>query len=398
MVAGINKRTVAFQFIVLMGIVSLLGDIVYEGARGVTGPYLAILGASAAIVGLIGGLGEFIGYALRLLSGFIADRTKAYWILTFIGYGLLLAVPLLAFARLWWIAAFFIILERMGKAVRSPARDALLSTATKEVGRGLGFGVHEALDQIGAIIGPLIFSLVFWLGGDYHLGFSILWIPALLVLGVLAIARIRVPSPERLETSEESMVEAREGDRTRVFVLYSLFTFLSVAGFVNFLLISYHFKLHAIMRDAQIPAFFALAMGIDAGTALVIGRAYDTRGLETLLAAPLLSIALPFLAFSRSPIQIVMGVILWGAVMGIHETIMRAAVADLTPVERRGSAYGIFNTIYGLAWLFGGAIMGFLYDISLRYLLLFAVLFELSSIPIFLMVKKAQNYTSVGVQ
>lgn len=392
-----NKRTVAFQFIILMGVVSLLGDIVYEGARGVTGPYLAILGASASIVGLIGGLGEFIGYALRLLFGFIADRTKAYWILTFIGYGLLLAVPLLAFAHLWWVAALFIILERMGKAIRSPARDTILSTATKEVGRGLGFGLHEALDQIGAIIGPLIFSLVFLFGGGYQVGFSILWIPALLVLCVLTIARIRVPSPERLETPGELMGDKREGGRSQVFFFYSLFTFLSVAGFVNFLLISYHFKLQSIVSDAQIPAFFALAMGVDAVMALAIGRAYDKMGLKTLLVAPLLSISIPFLAFSRSPLHVLVGVILWGAVMGIHETIMRAAVADLTSIERRGTAYGIFNTVYGLSWLFGGAIMGLLYDISLGYVLLFAVLFELSSVPVFLMVKKAQNYAPVGV-
>lgn len=393
-----SMRSAAFQVIILLGIVSLLGDMVYEGARGVTGPYLAILGASAALVGLIGGLGEFLGYALRLLSGFIADRTKAYWILTFVGYGLLLAIPLLAFAHLWWVAACFILLERMGKAIRSPARDMILSTATKEVGRGLGFGLHEALDQIGAIIGPLIFSLVFLMDGTYRLGFSILWIPALLMLGVLAIAWVKVPSPERLETPKEPMREEMRGVRLRVFALYSLFTFLSVAGFVNFMLISYHFKFHGIMSDAQIPAFFALAMGVDAGMALAIGRAYDRRGLETLLVAPLLSITIPFLAFSRSPHSIVIGIILWGAVMGIHETIMRAAVADLTPLERRGAAYGIFNTIYGLAWLLGGALLGLLYEISLGYLLFAAVLFELSSIPVFLMVKRAQEDTPVQVR
>lgn len=386
-----RPKTVALQFIILMGVVSLFGDIVYEGARGVTGPYLALLGASASVVGLVGGLGEFIGYALRLLSGFIADRTKAYWVLTFIGYALLFAVPLLAFANLWWVAAIFIILERMGKAIRSPARDAILSHATKEVGRGFGFGIHEALDQVGAIVGPLIFSLIFILGGDYHLGFSILWLPALLTLLVLTIARARVPSPQKFEAPEVSEEKSDGKMFSRVFLLYSLFTFLSVAGFANFQLVSYHLKIESIASDVQIPAFFAIAMGIDAIVALIVGKAYDRIGLRTLMIVPLLSLSIPFLAFSNSLSPVVIGVILWGAVMGIHETIMRAAVADLTPINRRGSAYGIFNTIYGSSWLLGGVIMGILYDLSPVYLRTFAVILELLSIPAFFALEKARG-------
>ncbi|MDK2897674.1 MAG: hypothetical protein PWP04_1794 [Candidatus Atribacteria bacterium] len=386
-----RPKTVALQFIILMGVVSLFGDIVYEGARGVTGPYLALLGASASVVGLVGGLGEFIGYALRLLSGFIADRTKAYWVLTFIGYALLFAVPLLAFANLWWVAAIFIILERMGKAIRSPARDAILSHATKEVGRGFGFGIHEALDQVGAIVGPLIFSLIFILGGDYHLGFSILWLPALLTLLVLTIARARVPSPQKFEAPEVSEEKSDGKIFSRVFLLYSLFTFLSVAGFANFQLVSYHLKIESIASDVQIPAFFAIAMGIDAIVALIVGKAYDRIGLRTLMIVPLLSLSIPFLAFSNSLSPVVIGVILWGAVMGIHETIMRAAVADLTPINRRGSAYGIFNTIYGSSWLLGGVIMGILYDLSPVYLRTFAVILELLSIPAFFALEKARG-------
>ena len=198
-----SQKTGALRFIVLMGVVSLFGDIVYEGARGVTGPYLALLGASASVVGLVGGLGEFIGYALRLFSGFMADRTKAYWLFTFIGYGLLVSIPLLSFAQSWQIAVLLILLERAGKAFRSPARDTILSYATKEVGRGFGFGLHEALDQIGAIVGPLIF-LRFFAGGNYRLGFSVLWIPAMMVPIVLCIARNRLPHPEKLEIAHES--------------------------------------------------------------------------------------------------------------------------------------------------------------------------------------------------
>lgn len=383
-----SQKTGALRFIVLMGVVSLFGDIVYEGARGVTGPYLALLGASASVVGLVGGLGEFIGYALRLFSGFMADRTKAYWLFTFIGYGLLVSIPLLSFAQSWQIAALLILLERAGKAFRSPARDTILSYATKEVGRGFGFGLHEALDQIGAIVGPLIFSAILFAGGNYRLGFSVLWIPAMMVPVVLCIARNRLPHPEKLEIAHESGSK----DNTlfsKTFVLYSLFTFFAVAGFANFPLIAYHLKMKTIVGDAQIPALFALAMGVDALTALIIGKTYDRMGLKILIIVPLLSFFIPLLAFSDMLVGVIIGTILWGIVLGIHETIMRAAVADLTDINRRGSAYGIFNTLYGLSWLLGGTLMGMLYEHSVYTLMLLAALFEVVSIPLFLMLAKS---------
>lgn len=382
-----QERTNALRFIILMGIVSLLGDIVYEGARGVTGPYLALLGASATTVGLIGGLGEFIGYALRLFSGFIADRTKAYWLFTFMGYGLLIAIPLLAFTNNWQLAALLIVLERVGKAFRSPARDTILSYATKEVGRGFGFGLHEALDQIGAIIGPLIFSVILFAGGNYRSGFSVLWIPALIVMVILYVARNRLPHPEKLESATETGTK-NNPVFSKIFILYSLFTFFAVAGFANFPLISYHLKIKAIVSDAQIPALFALAMGVDALTALIIGKAYDRVGLKTLMIIPLFSVFIPFLTFSNMLVFVIIGIILWGIVLGVHETIMRAAVADLTAISRRGSAYGIFNTIYGLSWMLGGALMGILYEHSVSSLILLAALFELIAIPFFLILAK----------
>jgi len=382
-----QERTNALRFIILMGIVSLLGDIVYEGARGVTGPYLALLGASATMVGLIGGLGEFIGYALRLFSGFIADRTKAYWLFTFMGYGLLIAIPLLAFTNSWQVAALLIVLERVGKAFRSPARDTILSYATKEVGRGFGFGLHEALDQIGAIIGPLIFSVILFAGGNYRSGFSVLWIPALIVMAILYVARNRLLHPEKLESEQEAGAK-NNPIFSKIFILYSLFTFFAVVGFANFPLISYHLKIKAIVSDAQIPALFALAMGVDALTALIIGKAYDRVGLKTLMIIPLFSVFIPFLTFSNMLVFVIIGIILWGIVLGVHETIMRAAVADLTAISRRGSAYGIFNTIYGLSWMLGGALMGMLYEHSVFSLILLAALFELIAIPFFLILTK----------
>jgi len=347
-----------------------------------------MLGANAAVVSLVAGAGEFVGYAVRLASGYVADHTKAYWLLIFIGYGLLLCVPLLAFAGHWQLAVVFVILERVGKAIRSPARDTMLSYATKAVGRGWGFAVHEALDQVGAIIGPIFFSFVLILNGDYREGFVLLWIPALLVLALLALARKKFPSPQNLEAPEETNTRSSTNKLRKVFWLYIAFTLFSVAGFANFQLISYHLKVHNIVPDAQIPTMYVIAMGVDALTALIVGKTYDRIGLISLLTVPLLIVPIPFLAFSHSYSLVVVGMVLWGAVMGIQETIMRAAIADLTPIERRGFAYGIFNTVYGAGWLLGGTVMGLFYELSLSYLVLFVIIVELLSVPLFFLVKR----------
>jgi MFS family permease len=376
-------------FIILMGIVSLFGDITYEGARSVTGPYLATLGAGAGIVGLVAGIGEFAGYSLRLASGYVADRTRAYWLLTFVGYGLILSIPLLAFTGYWQLAVVLIILERVGKAIRNPARDTMLSYATKKVGRGWGFAVHEALDQVGAIIGPIAFALVLLFHDTYQEGFKFLFIPALLTLAVLGVARKRFPSPVRLEIPGGSSKQDSQARLPRVFWLYTAFTLLSMAGFANFQLISYHLAAQDIVPDFQIPIIYAIAMAVDAVAALIVGRTYDRIGLTSLLAIPLLTLPITFFAFSTSYKLVLIGMALWGAVLGVQETIMRAAVADLAPIERRGFAYGIFNTMYGAGWGLGGSVMGLLYGHSISYLILFAVVMELISIPLFFMVKRA---------
>jgi len=383
----INQRG-ALKFIILLGIVSLFGDITYEGARSITGPFLFTLGASATVVGFVAGFGEFIGYGLRLLSGYISDKTRGYWIMMFVGYGLILSIPLLSLANYWEIAAILIVLERMGKAIRSPARDTILSHATKQIGRGFGFGIHEALDQIGAIIGPLIFSFVFYLKGGYREGFFILWIPAILTLLVLIIARKKYPLPTRLETSA---IKTDNGKLPRIFWLYTLFTFLSVTGYANFQLISYHFKIKSVISNTQIPIFYAVAMGIDAVVALIIGKVYDRVGLISLISIPLFTILVPILSFSYDYNFALIGIIIWGAVMGMQETIMRAAIADLTPIARRGLAYGIFNTMYGVSWFMGSALMGILYDFSVKYVIIFAIIMELTSIPI--LIKTVKNFS-----
>ncbi len=356
----------AYQFIILMGVISLLGDVTYESGRSIAGPYLASLGASAAFVGLASGLGEFAGYALRLVSGVVADRTRLYWPLTYVGYGLLLAIPLVALTGQWTVAASLIILERVGKAIRSPARDTLLSHATSQVGRGWGFGLHEAIDQIGAIIGPLIFSAALAFGGGYRLGFTVLWIPAVLCLLTLSFARLRFPTPERLEqTAPRKMEIPRTGQIPRTFWVYSLFILLTVSGFASFQIIAYHLGRQGVVAPATIPLMYAVAMAVDAGVALLVGRLYDRVGLRSLLTAPLLTLPIPLLSLTLQPALVWVSVVLWGAVMGIHETTLRAAVADLAPQGRRASAYGLFNTVYGGAWFLSGVWMGWAYDTAL---------------------------------
>lgn len=377
-----KKTAFALYVIILLGFVSLLGDIIYEGARSVSGPYIGLLGAGAAIIGLVSGLGEFIGYALRLVSGYIADRSECYWLMTFIGYGLLISVPLLAVAGCWEMAAVLLILERIGKAIRSPSRDAILSHATKQVGRGWGFGIHEAMDQIGGIAGPLLFSLVFIMNGSYENGFAVLSLPFILMIAILFIARRKVPSPTKLESDDGGKPDGKKGRLPRIFWIYTLFIMLAVAGFANFQLISYHLKISSIASDAELPLFYALAMGVDGLVALIIGKFYDRSGMRSLVLLPSLTIPIPFLAFTDSYSCALVSVVLWGAVMGIHETVMRAAIADMSSVHRRGLAYGIFNTTYGASWFLGGTLMGVLYEISIPWIALFALIFQLISIPL----------------
>ena len=264
-----GSRRRAYAVILLFGIVSLFGDMIYEGARSVAGPYIYILGGSAFVVAFVAGFGEFVGYGLRLVSGYVADSTRNYWTLTFIGYGMLIAVPFLALAGSWEIAAVLYIIERMGKGIRAPAKDAILSNVTVTVGRGWGFAIHEAMDQIGAIAGPLIFSAVFLMQGDYRGGFVLLLIPFVLMMAALFITRMKAPVPEEMEMASGS---SGKNISSRALMPYGAFTALTMAGFAVFPLIAFHYSSTAIVPYAQIPLFYAIAMGADAVVALVAGR------------------------------------------------------------------------------------------------------------------------------
>lgn len=375
-----NSAKTAVRFVILLGIVSLFADMTYEGARSITGPYLALLGASATAVGFVAGFGELVGYSLRLVSGYLSDRTGRYWAFTLVGYGVnLLVVPLLALSGRWEVAAILIIAERAGKALRTPARDAMLSHATKEVGRGWGFGLHEAMDQIGAMTGPLIVAGVLVFRGSYEAGFAVLLLPALLALGVLVAARWLYPNPQELETA---VANVQTSGLPRIFWLYLAGVALLAAGFADFPLIAFHFGQSGVVSANWIPIFYAVAMGVDALAALVFGRLYDRHGLRILLVVALISAFFAPLVFAGGFGAALAGMALWGVSMGAQESVMRAAVAGMVSPDRRGSAYGVFNTGYGLAWFAGSALMGVLYDVSLPALIIFSVIIQLAAVPV----------------
>ena len=377
-------KTSAMRFILLLGLVSLLADVTYEGSRSFFGPYLGILGASGTAVGFIAGLGELIGYAVRFFSGALSDRTGRYWAITFTGYAInLLAVPVLALAGNWPVAAALIVIERFGKGIRTPARDAMLSHATKQVGHGWGFGIHEALDQIGAILGPLIVAGALFLRNNPRVGFAILAIPAVMALSVLAVAWFLYPRPQDLEPV--STVLETNGF-PRYFWTYLAGVALVAAGFADFALVSFHFQQAHTVPLEYIPVFYAVAMGVDAIAALVFGRLFDRIGIAALAVAVILSsLFAPLVFFGRSTTIALLGVAVWGIGMGAQESIMRAAVAGMVSGDRRGTAYGVFNTGYGIFWFAGSAVMGVLYDASLLTLVVFSVAAQLLAIPLLLL-------------
>jgi len=381
-----NYHKTAMRFVLLLGVVSLFADMAYEAARSLTGPYLAILGASGAIVGFTAGAGELLGYGLRFFSGLLSDKTQRYWMITITGYAVnLLAVPLLALANHWGLAVTLIMAERIGKAIRTPARDVMLSHAAATVGRGWGFAVHEAMDQIGAMVGPIIVMLVLAINGSYRFAFAVLAIPAVLAITVLIIARINFPHPHKLEKGTENH---RDGKLPRVFWLYLAAVGCMAAGFADYPLIAFHIKSHMLFDDKWIPLLYGCAMGIDALAALVFGRWYDKKGILALAAAIAVSAFFAVFAFSFVPVLIIAGILLWGVGMGAQESIIRAVVADIVPVRKRGAGFGLFNACFGIAWFLGSAAMGVLYDFSLPALIIFSILSQLASLPLLFFVQK----------
>ncbi|MET7930979.1 MFS transporter [Streptomyces sp. NPDC005349] len=337
-----------WRFVVWFGTVSLLADFVYEAARSVTGPLLASLGASALVVGVVTGAGEAAALGLRLVSGPLADRTRRFWGLAIAGYALtVVSVPLLGVAGVLWAACALVIAERVGKAVRSPAKDTLLSHATAATGRGRGFAVHEAMDQIGALVGPLLVAGILAVtGGDYGPALAVLAVPGVAVLGLLVWLRARVPDPEAYERAVTGAVPSEtegqgDGRLPRAFWTYAAFTAATTTGFATFGVLSYHLVEQHLLSAAWVPVLYAAAMAVDAVAALATGWLYDRYGPRVLMVLPVLTAGVVMLAFTDTLALAVAGSLVWGAAMGIQESTLRATVADLVPSGRRATAYGL---------------------------------------------------------
>ncbi|HVB16072.1 MAG TPA: MFS transporter [Stellaceae bacterium] len=382
-----GNRLTPMRFVLAFGIVSMLADFVYEGARAIAGPYLATFGASAAVVGLVAGLGEAVALVFRLATGPLSDRTGRHWALSIAGYAItIVSVPLLAFSQAFWQAAGLLVTERFGKAVRTPARDTMLAQASVKLGRGTAFAIHEALDQSGALVGPLVVAGMIALSG-YRAGFAVLALPGVAALLTLAWLRRAVPRPEDYEHGHEARQgHAEPAGKLRLparFWLYTAFTAVSMSGFATFAVLAYHQEVRQVLPPPLIPITYAAAMGAAALAALGSGWLYDRVGLRGLVLALPMTAAVPFLSFSMSPALVWIGAVVWGAAMGTHESTMRAAVADLVPDRSRGAGYGFFTAAYGLAWLAGSALIGLLYGRSMTAVIVFTVATQSAALILF---------------
>lgn len=379
----------AVTFVILIGIVSLFADTTYEGGRSLIGQFLKLLGSNATVVGFVAGAGSLLGYSLRLLSGYIADRTGRYWLVAMIGYAInLFSLPVLALVGQWQIAIIFIFLERVGKAIRNPSRDAMLSYATTKMGRGWGFGVHEAMDQIGSVLGPLgMAAILAWKNqgaantSSYQFSFGMLTISAVLAMLVLISARFLFPHPKELE---DHTPEVKTSGLTASYWWYMGAIGMIGLGFAEFPLLAFHFKTVEIAPDAAIPVFYAVAMGVDGLAALVFGRLYDRIGLPVLIGIFGSTAFFAPLAFLGSRPVALLGMALWGVGMGAAESVLRVPIAEMVPRERRAGAYGAYHFVLGVGLFMGGTFLGWLYDQNrLMVLVVFSVVIQLLALPMF---------------
>ena len=385
----------ARTFVVTMGVVALFGDMTYEGARGLVGPYLGLLGASALGVGIAAGAGELAGYGLRLGTGWLADRTRAHWLLTIVGYSFnLVVVPGLALAGSWEVAVALVIGERVGKAIRSPARSTLVSYAARRAGEGASFGLEEALDQIGAVAGPLLTAVAIAAHpgngplGAYRLGFLVLAIPAVATLVLVLVARRWFPSPEDFEPPPEP-AHVGLGWSFRLTLAGAALVGL---GFADWALIAFHAGRSGLVAVQLLPVLYAAAMAIDGVAALLLGRAFDRRGPGVLALSCLAGAsAAPLVFLGGSAGALLAGAALWAVAMGAQESVYKAAVARLVPAAQRGRAYGIFFAVFGVAWFVGSAAMGWLYEHSRPGLVMLAVVAQLAAAPVFLVAARGMG-------
>ncbi|HVU62419.1 MAG TPA: MFS transporter [Phycisphaerales bacterium] len=380
----VPAASAAFRFVLTMGLVNLFADITYEGGAALNGPFLGSLGATAAAISIVAGLGECLGYAVRSLSGTIADRTGKHWPVTFVGYAInLLAVPAMALAPNWQVAAALVLAERIGRGIRKPTVEAMLSYTTGKVGRGWVYGLNTALDEIGATIGPLLMALVLFLKGSYELGFGLLIFSSVAALATLVAARIKFPLPAHLEEGGPKTAHGKHF--SRAYWIYMGAGALFAAGLTSFELISFHLSARGGFSPATVPVLLALATAGGVVASLGFGRLYDRYGIVIIAGAATLSAMFSPLVFLGGSWVVVAGMFLWGIGYATQDTLIKALIAGVLPEKRRNTAFGIFYLGYGGGWLMGSIVMGLLYEHSRTGLIIFAVATQLASVPLFLL-------------
>lgn len=397
-------------FLILFGIVSLFSDMTHEGASSIRGAYLSIMGASAGAIGFFSGLGELIGYSMRYLFGKLTDKTRQYWLVTVIGYMLdVMAVPALALVgeHGWIWACLLLLIQRMGKAIKKPAKDTIMSFAASQEGAGKSFGIQELLDQIGAFLGPVLLYLVmlFRTDGDvfrtYSCCFAVLVIPGAITLILLLFTWRKFPDPERFEPEPEEHVPFR---MKKSFVLYIAGISCFAFGFIDYSLIIMHVsnvyaglasdlaQTSALVTEGTLPLLYAGAMLVDAIAAVVFGYLYDKIGVKALMISTLLSSVFAIFVFSAHSVpMLLIGIALWGIGMGAQESILKAVVTSIVPKDSRATGYGIFECSFGVFWFLGSWIMGVLYDLSIPAMVAVSVIAQLLAIPLYLASDRGQR-------
>ncbi len=400
-------------FIILFGIVSLFSDMTHEGASSIRGAYLSLLGASAATIGFISGLGELVGYSMRYVFGKLTDKSKQYWPMTIAGYVLdIIAVSALALVgEHGWIAAcVLLVIQRMGKAIKKPAKDTIMSFAASQEGVGKSFGIQEVLDQIGAFIGPVLLYLVMLFKTEgttfeiYSTCFAVLAIPGAITLILLIVTRCKFPNPEHFEPEPKEYVPFKI---KKEFILYIAGISLFAFGFIDYSIIIMHVsrtyshlasglsETSALVSTGSLPLLYAGAMLVDAVAALFFGMMYDKNGVKALVWSTVISapFAVFVFAFDSVPMLLI-GVALWGVGMGAQESILKAAVTSMVPKASRATGYGVFECSFGAFWFLGSWLMGVLYDVSIPAMIAVSVIAQLAAIPLYIgsskLMKKAE--------
>lgn len=391
------------RFIILFGIVSLFSDMTHEGASSIRGAYLSLLGASAGAIGFASGLGELVGYSMRYLFGRLTDKTKQYWPMTIAGYVLdIIAVPALALVgeHGWVAACALLIIQRMGKAIKKPAKDTIMSFAASQEGTGKSFGLQELLDQIGAFLGPVLLYLVMLFRTEgttfatYSFCFAVLAVPGAITLILLLVTKHKFPNPERFEPEPKAYIPFR---LKKEFILYIAGISLFAFGFIDYSIVIMHVsrtftdlasglaETSSLVTSGTLPLLYAGAMLVDAVAALMFGFLYDKKGVKVLVLSTLLSAPFAIFVFAGRTIPtVLLGIALWGVGMGAQESILKAAVTTMVPKSSRATGYGVFECSFGVFWFLGSWLLGVLYDISIPAMIAVSVIAQLAAIPLYL--------------